>query len=69
MTVADFAEQHNVDYAVASGFIKFLEVKGLVKENGNKPSATGKGKPSKLYDIPNQIILDLNPAKSDIKTT
>lgn len=52
MTTNEFAALHGVDYAIAAGTLKFLLAKGIVTEAGNRPSATGKGKPSTLYNIP-----------------
>jgi hypothetical protein len=48
--VGEFAEKNGVDYTVASGFLRFLKEKGIVKEAGNRPAKGGKGKPSTLQD-------------------
>jgi hypothetical protein len=60
-TIAEFAAQHGVEYSVAAGFIKFLVAKGIVKENGMKPSDNGKGQGSKLFLFPEKASLDLKP--------
>ena len=59
MTKRQFAEKHNIDYTVASNFIKFLQEKGLVKLHGEMPAARGKGKPSEVFDIPSQVTINL----------
>ncbi len=62
LTTSEFAVAHGVDYAVAAGTLKFLVAKGIVTENGSRPSATGKGKPSTLYSVPDKFELELKKA-------
>lgn len=57
VTATQFAELHKVDYAVASGVLRFLQSKGIATSS---PLKVGKGKPSMLYDVPCQVTLDLN---------
>ena len=56
-SVADFALQNHIDYAVAGGLIKYLVSVGVAKDAGTRPTATGKGKPSNLYEFPMKVEL------------
>jgi len=64
MTTKEFAELHDVDYATASGFLKFLVKKGLVTEAGSRPNPGGKGKPSQLYKIPETVSVAMIALKA-----
>lgn len=58
LSVKEFAEKHEVDYATAQGVIKFLEAKGLATKVGTKrTSVTGKGKPTNIYEVPVAVLL------------
>lgn len=58
-TTKEFAERLNLDYAIASGVLRFLELKGHAKMVGVRPNLSRKGKGSKVYDIPEQVTLNL----------
>lgn len=64
MTVKQFAELHNLADATANSVLVFLREKGLVTVCGTvrKPSLDGapvKGKPANVYEIPDQVTIDL----------
>ena len=61
VTTKRFAEMHKVDYALAAGFLRFMQAKGHVTVAGQQPNPTGKGKASTIYDVPVAITLDLSP--------
>ena len=58
MTVKQEAAMLDVDYLMASNLIRFLEKRGDVKVVGKRPSLSGKGKPSKLYELPESVTID-----------
>lgn len=59
LTVSEAAGRWKVDRPVADGVLKFLLSRGLVKEGGTRPAERGFGKPSKLYEVPDTVTLDL----------
>ena len=62
VTVIQLAERLDVDYVVAASLLKLMVSRGVAKEAGKiKTSATGKGKPSTLYEIPGEFKLSLSP--------
>lgn len=56
-TTGEFAAMYRIEYAIAFGFLKFLEEKNIVKKLGTR-SNNGKGKPSIVYGIPSTVQLD-----------
>lgn len=62
-TIKVLADQLDVDYPVAAGLVKLLVAKGIATVSGKQPaaSASGKGKPSTIYEIPDQFTLSLLP--------
>jgi predicted ArsR family transcriptional regulator len=63
MTVNQLADVLGVEYIVASSLIKLLELRGLVTQEAvkQKPkNATGRGKPSTIYNIPKVVELNLH---------
>lgn len=61
-SAAEFAEKNKVDYAVASGFLKFLESKGVAKVISKRPNVNGKGKPTSIWAIPIQMAFGFQEA-------
>lgn len=61
-TVGDLAESLGIDYAAAAAIVKIATAKGLAKEVGKRPTATGKGKPATIYELPHTITLTLSQA-------
>lgn len=59
VTAKEFADRHNVDYQLANSFLRLLETIGRVKSAGVRPNPAGRGKGSNLYDVPDEITLDL----------
>ena len=58
-SVKEFAENAKVDYAVAQGFIKFLESKGLAVMVEKRKVAGAKGKPTNVYELHTELRLNL----------
>lgn len=56
-TIKELAALIEEDYQTTAGLIKFLLKGGMVKEVGSKPADGGRGKPSKIYEIPNEVEL------------
>ena len=56
-SVKELAAQLKVDYAVAQGVIKFLESQGQATVVEKRKSASGKGKPSNIYEIPETVTI------------
>ena len=57
-TIAELATHHNCEYVEAAGFIRFLLSKGIVKLV-DKRKAPGRGKPTYIYEIPNDLNMKL----------
>jgi predicted transcriptional regulator len=57
-STTEFAERVGIEYIVASSVLRFLQEKGHVQEEGVRPPKGGKGKPTKLYRVPENITLD-----------
>lgn len=64
MTVNQLADILGVEYAIASSFIKLLELRGLATAVGKqKPfSASGRGKPSTIFEIPRSVEISIHNA-------
>lgn len=62
MTVNQLADILGVEYAIASSFIKLLELRGLATAVGKqKPkNTTGRGKPSTIFDIPKSVEIKIH---------
>lgn len=60
VTTKQFARMHDVDYIQASNFIKFLHLKGVVKEVRRDRPKGGRGRPTIVYDVPDTINLKLS---------
>lgn len=58
-SVQEFAAKWQVEKTQAYGFIAFLEAKKVAKVVGKRPSESGKGKPTNIYSIPDNITLSL----------
>jgi len=65
VTKKEFQEMGGFNnYAEASNLLNVLQDKGMVKEVGQKRRADGKGKPSTIYEVPQEVTLTLF---SDVK--
>lgn len=40
-----------------AGFIKVLEHQGVIKKVGKQPAEGGRGKPSDIFEVPNEVTL------------
>jgi len=59
LTTTEFAKSQGVDYPIAMGFLNFLKAKGLVTVAGKRPASSGKGMPSIVYNVPEEVALTL----------
>lgn len=59
LTVNEFAASMNVDYGTANSLLKFLVSRNLAKELG-KRAAASRGKPSTIYEVPEQVTLNFS---------
>jgi hypothetical protein len=64
LTTNEFAAREGVEYIQASGLLKFLHAKKLITVAGTVKAsgATGKGKPSTVYEVPLTLTLTLKAA-------
>lgn len=58
-TIKEFAKLNDVNENEANGFIKFLVKVGKAKITGKQVSKSGKGKPSIIYEIPNEFTVTI----------
>lgn len=56
-TVKEFASTNTVTPLAAQGLITYLVAKGLVKKVDKQRTANGKGKPSTVYEFPDELTL------------
>ncbi len=66
MTVGEFAEIHGAEYIEASSLIKFLARQGIVKEVGKRPQASGRGKPSSIFEFCKEATIAFWPDSAPI---
>jgi len=59
ITAREVAEHLGVDYVVASGLMTALVEKGIAKHVENRKHATGKGKPTRVFEVSQNITLEL----------
>jgi len=57
MTVKQLSKELGCEYLEASSLIKLLVNQGVVKEVGKLPATGGRGKPSSIFEIPNEVEL------------
>jgi len=62
ITAREVAEHLGVDYVVASGLMTALVEKGLAKHTENRKHPTGKGKPTRVFEVDRVVNLELFPA-------
>ena len=59
ITAKELSEKHGVDAVVANSVLRFLAQKGIAKISETRPSASGKGKPTNVYEMADSVTLDL----------
>lgn len=59
VTASELAEQIGVDYPTAANLAKLMVARGQGVESAKRPSATGKGKPSTVYELNTVFTLNL----------
>lgn len=62
ITAREVAEHLGVDYVVASGLMTALVEKGLAKHVENRKHSSGKGKPTRVFEVNQTITLELFPS-------
>jgi hypothetical protein len=59
LTVKDFSDKSGVSYAVVAGVFKLGVTAGVIQEVEKRKTASGKGKPSIVYEVPDVVTFDL----------
>jgi predicted ArsR family transcriptional regulator len=59
ITAKEVAEHLGIDYVVASGLMTALVDKGIAKHVENRKHASGKGKPTRIFEVNQTISLEL----------
>lgn len=59
ITAREVAEHLGVDYVVASGLMTALVEKGLAKHTENRKHPSGKGKPTRIFEVERVVNLEL----------
>lgn len=65
-TIGDVEKRLGVEYATASAVVKLMVAAGKGKEIGKRPTATGKGKPATIYELPETFEISLNPTVEQV---
>jgi len=70
-TIGDLQQRLGVDYVTASSLVKLMVSQGQGKEAGKRATATGKGKPSTIYELSEKFELSLTApvAPAPVKET
>ena len=61
ITAREVAEHLGIDYVVASGLMTALVEKGLAKHTENRKHSSGKGKPTRVFEVDRVVSLELFP--------
>lgn len=59
VTAKEVAAHLDMDYTVVSGLLNALCKKGVVKHVEDRKSASGRGKPTKVFEVDQKITLEL----------
>ncbi len=64
-TAKELAVKLGVDYAIANSLLRLLEAKGLasVETGAVPPKTAGRGRPTKVYEVPDYVIIRMNDGK------
>lgn len=52
------ADKYKLDYIAAQGLVQFLVATGKAKVVAKQKSASGKGKPTEIFEIPETVTLN-----------
>lgn len=63
LTITQFAELNKIEYPMANMIVQYLAQLELAEVVGYQKSSTGKGKPSKIYKIPDEVTLKFKVSK------
>jgi predicted ArsR family transcriptional regulator len=68
-TAKELAIKLGVDYAIANSLLRLLEAKGLtsVDAGADHPKTAGRGRPTKVYKVPDYVIIRMDDGK--VETT
>lgn len=58
LTAKDVAERLGVSYVVASGILSHLEKTGKIKVADKRFHVSGKGKPTRVYEMDREVVID-----------
>lgn len=67
MTVNDLCKKTGIEYATAMGLVKVMLVLGIANVHSKRKTLTGKGKPSIVYEIPDEFTINLNSLAENVK--
>ena len=59
LTTVEIGEMFGIEYSAAAGLVRFLSAQNLAKEVGKRPSKSGKGKASIIYNMPAEFTVTL----------
>ena len=62
LTAKDVAERTGMSYVVASGFMSWLEDCGLAKVAEKRFASSGRGKPTRVYEVDQHTMIDFGSA-------
>lgn len=57
-TATELAAKLGVEYATAAALLKLMVAQGAAKEVEKRKTATGKGKPSTVYSVPESFTIN-----------
>lgn len=58
LTAKDAADRLGVSYVIAAGILSHLEDAGKVKVVEKRFHASGRGKPTRVYEVPSEVALN-----------
>jgi predicted ArsR family transcriptional regulator len=59
VTAKEVADHLGIDYVVASGLMTALVDKGIAKHVENRKHPSGKGKPTRVFEVGQTVTLEL----------
>ena len=62
LTAKDVADRTGMSYVVASGFMSWLEDCGLAKVAEKRFASSGRGKPTRVYEVDQHTMIDFGSA-------
>jgi hypothetical protein len=66
VTVKQISERLGVDYATAKAIIVLGQKQGIILERGKLKNLSGVGRASTLYQVPQELVVDLSKVGEDV---